>query len=337
MSLKSVSAAWRAFTLAKETAFGTPGTPNTSLVFGGKPFAIVPGKVWTNGDEFTGDVAPTRARVLTWKMDAKQSGLASPHNLALFLSWLLNSCVSSEVSAGPPLVQKHKISMNKGLIECPTRTLWEYNGARYLEYPGVGCSQVSLSCDREDFLKIEATMIGMGKSTVVTPDPTRPAQVLEDYLSYGDADIKRGGTYNGTAVSGGTSIAPRVKNFKIDLGNGLKSAYLFNDNTGFSGRAIRARMLDAKVSMTLEYEDETEMDALKAGTPFVLEIPVVGALIDATHHFEGRFIFPRVSYAKVEQDVDDGVLIANVDFNVMADPTYGALDVWIQNSQPSYL
>jgi len=337
MTLKAVSGAWRGFSLAKETAFGAIQTVDTSLCFGGEPFDTEPGKVWTNADEFTGDIAPTQTQALTWKMEGKHSQLASPHNLALFLAWLMNSCASAQESVGPPAVYKHKVSMAKSVIECPTRTVREFDGANYLEYPGVACAQVSVSCDREDFVKLEATMIGMGKETIVTPDPTRPAQVAESYLTFGDADIKKGGTYNGTAVTGGTSIAARVRNFKLDLGNGAKMAYLFNDPTGFAGRAIRGRLLSAALELSLEFEDRSEKTALMDGSTFVLEIPVIGKTIQSTYKYEARFIFPKVAYSKAKKGVDDGLLLLNAGFNVLADSTYGALDIWIQNSQPSYL
>jgi len=337
MGLKAVSGAWRGLSLAKETAFGVVQTVDTSLCFAGEPFDTEPGKVWTNEGEFTGDVAPTQTQTLTWKMEGKHSQLACPHNLALFLAWLMNSCSSSLVNAGPPAVYKHKIAMAKGAIECPTRTVREYDGANFLEYPGVVCSQASISCDREDFVKLEATMIGMGKEAVVTPEPTRPAQVAESYLTFGDADIKKGGTYDGTAVTGGTSIAARVRNFKLDLSNGAKMAYLFADPSGYAGRAIRGRLLGAALELSLEFEDRAEKEALTDGSTFVLEIPVVGGTIQSTYKYEARFIFPKIAYAKAKKGVDDGLLLLNAGFNVLADSTYGALDIWIQNSQPSYL
>lgn len=337
MALTSVSGAWRGFSLAKEAAFGTAQTVDTSLPFSGEPMDTVPGKVWNNNDEFTGELAPTAIQTLTWKMEAKHAQLAQPHNLALFLAWLMGSHTPSTADAGPPITYKHKIVMDKTAIELPTRTVREWDGYKGLEYPGVVCSQVDISAEREDFVKLEATLLGSGEETVITPDPTRPSQVSESYLTYGDTDIKTGGTYNGTVISGGTSIATRVRNFKLSLKNGAKLDYLFNDNTGYAGRAIRQRLLGAELEMSLEFNDRTEKAALLAGTTFALEIPIVGGVHHDTFHYEARFIFPKVAYNATKKGVDDGLLLLNAGFQVMADATYGPLDIWIQNGQADYL
>ena len=337
MTLVSISPGWRAFSQLCEATFGTAQARASSLAWSGEPVDTEPGKVWTNKDEYNGELAPTQQQTLTWKFETKHSQLMQPHNAALFLSMLLGSCTDASLSAGPPAAYSHKILMDATDLEPPTRTMEEYDGANALIYPGVACSKVDISCEREDFAKIEATLIGMGKETDNTPVPTRPAVIAENYLTYGDGDIKLGVTYAGTnPPSSGTSIASRVRSFKVGISNGAKMVYLFNDATGYAGRVVRARQPQFDVELDLEFADRTEKAALLASTETSLYIPLIGATITGAHKFQVSLIFPRVTYNKPKKGVDDGVLLLNAGFTVMSDLTYGPCVIWINNSQAAY-
>lgn len=340
MSLKTVTGGWRGFSLAKESAFGTPATVNTSLNFSGDFLDAAPDKVWDDKDEYTGELAPTRIEVLTQKTEGKHGQNLMPHNAALFLAWLLGNCATTDpADALQATVRKHLIGTDKDVIELVTRTLREYDGVSYLEYPGMVCSEVNISGAREEHAKIEATLLGMGKESVVTPSPTRPAVVSESYLNFGDITIKKGGTYNGTTVSGGTDISAKIRDIKLGIKNGAKIHYFFGDSTKYAGRAIRGRMLDIGLDLKLEMEDRSEKASLLAGETFVMEIPMVGALIglSTTNRFEMRAVLPKVGFNKVKRGHDDGLLIVDAGYRVLADPTYGPVRFHITNEQTAYL
>lgn len=340
MGLTSISGGWRGFSLVKETALGTPQTVDASMNFSGEPMEAEPAKTWTDQDEFTGELAATRQQHITHKLEGKHAQNLMPHNAAIFLAWLTGKITTTD--PGDPnqaSVRKHLIATDKTAILLPTRTVREYDGANCLEFPGVACAEVTLQGAREDFIKVEASMLGMGKETVITPVPSRPAQASESYLLYGDCNLKLGGTYDGDVVTGGTAISARVRDFKATFKNSAKMDYLFGDATGYGGRVIRGRMLPVDLEMSLEFEDRTEKTKLLSCETFILEIPIVGALIGSslTNKFTVRLVFPKVCYNKAKRGVDDGLLILNAGFNVLADATYGPYHIHIINEQTQYL
>ncbi len=340
MSLKSVSGGWRGLSMSKESAYGTPATVNTSLNFAGDFLDAKPEKVWDDRDEFTGELTATRVGVLTSKTDGKHSQNAMPHNLAIFFAWALGACATTD--PGDTLqntVRKHKINMSKDMVEPPTRTVRELVGGICKEYPGIACSEVNISAAREEFAKVEAVLIGMGKEDVITPVPSRPAQVVEEYLRYRDITLKKGGTYDGSVVTGGVDISARVENFKLSVKNGAKQGYLFGSDTPCAGRVTRARLLEIALDMKVEFEDDAEKNSLLAGDTFIVEIPMIGELIglSTTNRYAARIVLPKVAYNKVARTHDDGTLKLDLGFAVLADPTHGPLDIHIVNEQTAYL
>lgn len=340
MSLKTSSGGWRGISSTKEATFGTPVTVDTSLNFSGEFVDAAPEKVWDDKDENTGELAPTRIQVLTNKSDGKHTQNLMSHNAGIFLAWLFGNCVTTDPS--DPLqssVRKHKIVTDKDVIELVSRTMREWDGVNVMEYAGMICTEVSIEAAREDHAKLSATLAGMGKELVITPASSRPAQVLEDYLCYGDITLKKGGTYNGTTVTGGTDISARVLNFKLDMKNAGKLRYLFGDATKNAGGAIRGRMLDISLEMKMEFQDRTEKQSLLDGTTFVMEIPMVGKLIglSTTNAYTVRCVLPKVGFNKVKRSSDDGLLILDAGFRVLADATYGPIHFHLINEQTAYL
>lgn len=340
MALKTVSGGWRGFSSAKESSFGVAQTVDTSLNFSGDFMDARPEKVWNDKDEFTGDLAPTQTQVLTQITEGKHSQNLMPHNAALFFAWLLGKVVTVDPNdANQATVRKHTITMDKDVVDLATRTMREYDGAHYMEYPGCICPELSISAAVEEHAKLEAVLRGMGKETEVSPSPSRPAQVLEDYVCFGDISIKTGGSFDGTAVTGGTSISTRLQNFKLSVKNGGKLRFHFGDQTKYAGDAIRGRMLDFDLAMKMDFSDRSEKQALMAGDTFIVEIPMVGALIGSSivNHYTVNIILPKVGYNKVVRGQDDGLLNLDLGFQVLADPTYGPLVVQIINEKTAYL
>lgn len=341
MALVTTSDAWRGYSLAKESAFGTAATVDTSMNFSGDFMSADPEKVWDDKDENTGELAPTRVQVLTMKTSGKHSSNLTPHSAALGFSWLFGNCTTSNPAVQDHAASRvHKIVTDKDEIEMATRTVTECAGGVVTDYAGCSLADVTVSAAREDFAKIEWTILGMGKEATSSLHAIdRPATVAEDYLTYGDVHIMRGGTYNGTVVSGGTDISARVRDVKVGASYGTKQHYLFGDATRCAGRAIRARMPEFTLEMSLEFEDGAEKAALLAGTTYVVEIPMIGGALSAASgdDYTVRFVFPKVAYNKASRAVDDGLLLLNAGFRVLADATYGPMHVHVRNEQASYL
>ena len=334
MALISSTGGYRAFSMTKEATLGVPATVNTSVNYKGDLWDVVPKTLWTNKDENTGEIAPTTQQIMTYTMTAKHDQMLTSHIASLLFSWFLGNCTSS---AGNGTAFKHKMVADKTMISQVTRTCEEYDGYQRYQYPGVACTGISIGGKREDWITISGDFLGMGQETGILIG-TRPTQNFEPFLKYGDCTLKRGGTYDGTTVTGGTDVSARLHEFKLDVKWGTKAIYNFGDNTGFAGAFIRGRMLDASLSAKFDFADASEKNAMIDGTKYVLEIPIIGgAIAGSTDLYTVRLVLPCVTYKKAGKKSDDGLLTLDAEFEVMADATHGPFHVHTINLATTYL
>jgi hypothetical protein len=331
---QSIIGAWRAFSLLKQADIATAQPVNTRLNFEGEPMEPEPEKFYLNDDEVTGELLPTKTRLLTKKFSGKHKSKAFPHIVGLFASMAMGKDTPTLV--GTTTAYKHKIEIDKTVGELPTRTMVENDGFNQKVYRGVACTGFTLSGQRGDFVEFEADLIGAGAEA---DDVTvKPDGVDESYLVYGDANLFRGGTFDGTAVTGGTSLSAPLRNFKFSFKNSGKGVYLFGDGSGNVGSIRRGSKFEAELEADLELEDSSHRDALLAGTEYVMNIPIIGGTANGTAKYTIEVILPRVVYREAKKGVDDGTLKVASKFAVLAHPTYGGPIIHVINlQQASYL
>lgn len=331
---KNILGAWRGFSTSVQADIATAQPVNTLLYFEGEPMEPEADQHYLNTDEVTGEVLPTMARLLTKKFAGKHKGKATPHLVALFASMAMGKDTATVV--GATTAYKHKLEIDKTIVELPKRTMIENDGYLQNKYTGMACTGFTLSGKRAGFVEFEADLIGTGVEAV---DATaKPARVAESYLTYGDAKLYRGGAFDGTTVTGGTDLSAQLIDFKLTYKNGGKGAYLFGDPSGNAGSIRRGLKVEVDFEANLEIEDSSHRNALLAGNEYVFWIPIVGSTANGTAKYTVEVILPRVAYREAKKGVDDGTLKVNGKFAVMADPTYGGLIINVINlQQQSYL
>lgn len=346
MTTKRITTGWRGFSVAKETAFGTPATVDTAFNFEGAPTDVEINEAETNENEITGLNEPSRHEILNWKLDGVHAQRATPHNLAYFLAAVMGK-VTTQTPDGvnDPTVRRHWVERDLANVALPSVTLIEFDGIAKKRYSGIYGKSLKLRGGRNDFLKLEAGFGGMGKEE--TSAIGKPAVVQESYLRYGDVEFTRGGALTGSVASGDLAVGGSPVSFKADLRsfewsveNQAIPVYEMGDNSGFVSRVERGGRFVHTLSAVLEMQDDSHKTALINGSEYVLHIPIVGSVIpggSGSFNFSAELIFPKVAYREAKKDREDQALIVNAEFQVLEDTAYGSVIVKIVNEQSGYL
>ena len=346
MTTKRITTGWRGFSLAKETAFGTPAAVDTAFNFEGAPTDIEINEAETNEKEITGFNEPSRHEILNWKLDGVHAQRATPHNLAYFLSAVLGK-VTTQTPDGvnDPAVRRHWIERDLANVALPSVTLIEFDGIAEKRYPGVFAKSLKLRGGRNDFVKLEAGFGGMGKEEASAI--SKPGVVAESYLRYGDVEFTRGGALTGSVAGGDLAVGgspvsfkTHLRSFEWSVENQAIAIYEMGDNSGFVSRVERGDRFLHTLSAVLEMQDDSHKSGLVSGTEYVLNIPIVGGVIaggSGAFNFSADLIFPKVVYRQAKKDRADQALIVNAEFQVLEDAAYGSVIAKIINEQTGYL
>lgn len=318
---KNIMGAWRAFSTQIQSAIGAPATVDTSLAFEGEPMAVETDKFYVNDDEITGELLPTEKRLLTWKFAGKHKGKAYPHLVGMFAAQAMGRDVCTKI--GTTSAYKHVITIDKDVVELPARTLIENNGATQKIFKGVACTGWTLSSSRGEFVQFEADLIGRGEESI---DATaRPARVAESYMIYGDAKIMRGGTFDGTTVTGGSDFSAKVISLKLSFENGGSGVVVHGDPSGLVASIRRGQKYKVGLEAEIELEDDSHRQSLLTGEELCWHIPIVGGVADGANNYTIEAILPRVAYSEAKPGHDDGTLKISAKFAVLSHPVHGGV------------
>ncbi len=322
----SISGGWRAFSLLIQTAIGVAQPVDTFLQFSGDPAEPEPNQLFMNDEEVNGELVADRHKLVNRKLEFNHSQKATPHAVGLFAAMVLGEDTISLVEVG---VHEHLMKLNK-TVEMLYRTMDENDGGRQIQMLGIACNSLKLSGKNDDFVEMEAGLIGRGDEAVNADG--KPSDDQEAYLCYGDVQIFKGGTYDGVAVTGGTEISAELKSFNIEISKNAGTRYQFGDSSGNVGAIRRGNKAVLKFEAEIEFEDQSHRNDMLAGAEAVWHIPMTGVLAGATASFAADVVLPRVIYKAAKKGVDEGILKINGEFGVLADSTHGPIHLRVVNN-----
>ncbi len=328
MGIQSLTGGWRGISDLVQTAIGTVQPVTELLNFEGTDLMeSVPNTFFENTTEITGQLLPTKHVLLNKKLNFKHKCKATPTTVALFASMAMGKDTATMV--GATTAYQHKIQLDPTVVEMPYRTMVENDGTQQFVYAGIACGGFTLSGQRGGFVEFEADL--MGSAAEAADATAKPTANPESYLAYGDCNLSMGGTYDGTAVTGGTSISAQLMSFKFGFKNNAKDAYLIGDSTGQVGSIRRGLAYAIDLEAEIELVDRSQRAALLAGTEYVLHIPIVGGVANSTAHYAVDIVCPRVAFKEAPKGVADGILHVKGKFAVLSDPANGACDIRVTN------
>ncbi|MCH8157793.1 MAG: hypothetical protein IID18_08620 [Nitrospinae bacterium] len=344
MSTKRINAGWRAFSLAKETAYGTAqSTIDQLLHFEGAPADVTINNQETNENEITGLTDISSREIITYGLGFQHAQRMLPHNAALFLALAMGKVTSDQPdNANAPNTYRHYIERDLAAPELKSVTMIENDGSEQKIYPGIFCKGITLSGERDAFCKIEADLGGSGEES--TDATGQPSQVTESYLRFGDVTVNRGGSFSGTVAAGTlahggspTDLSAKVRSFSYKLENQANPVYEMGDQSKYVSRVERGRRWTHELNLQFELEDGIHHTGLTQGTEYAMSIPIVGSLIEDTFNYRCTLYFPKVAYREAGKSEDDGMLLVDAVFEVMEDATYGSVIVELHNKVTAYL
>jgi len=323
---------WRAFSALAQVDRDTAQTANVLVDFAGDP-AKPEIERSTNAERNTGTAFPTRHRELKRMMSFSHEEPATPSVVALCASQVLGYDAASAI--GGTGVTRHRTTPNVARKLIPLRTMVENDGLAQWLFKGVACTGFKLSGERGGNVELSADFLASGLKE--TNAASKPALSAESWLTYCDVNAVKGGTFNGTTVSGGTSYSATLASFSVDVRANGQGRHHFGDMTKAFGSIIAGRF-SAAIEMDLEIEDQAHRDDLESGAEFSLHIPMVGGIAAGGEPYAVHVIAPRCVYGTLPQSFQDGQLQEKAGFIVLDDGTYDGLVIDIHNlNATSYL
>jgi hypothetical protein len=315
----STTGAWRAFSPLVQTAPTAAQNVFSSFYFDGDPLSASVAQYANNKGHAVGELLPTDAQVLTRELKgAHKAPWLTPHIAGLIASMVMGKCTTALIAT--TTAYKHKIELDKTVLDVPLRTMIENDGGAQFLYTGVAAAGFTISGKRGDFAEFDCELLGLGNETA---DATaKPARTVEPYLRFGDLKLYRGGAYDGTAVTGATEMSAVVTDMKLSVKNGAKLVYQAGVQSGNASVVRRAEKVDVDLEVGFEVTDQTHQTALLNGTEYVLWLPIVGGVANGSANYTVEIIVPRARYMEAKKTKKDGVHVA-AKFDVLHDATYG--------------
>ncbi len=214
----------------------------------------------------------------------------------------------------------------------PSFTVLDYPGAALKkQWPGCLLRSIGISGERKGFVRLTAQIVGSGTTT--SPATARPAEITEVYLKVGDATVTRGGTWNGTVFSGGTSINAACRSFDWSATQDIPDELVYL--MGGSTQMVRGERLRRSQSLkvVLEFNSDTEKAFVLSQTNMNLQINLAGA----TGSYAVKLIFPSITFKAIQMAGGTGVLLETLDASVFHQTTYGSMFAQVINKQVDYL
>lgn len=323
---------WRAFSALAQVDRDTAQAASVLVDFAGDP-AKPEIERTTNAERNTGTAFPTRHRELKRMMSFSHEELATPTVVGLFGSQVMGYDASTQIGATG--VYRHRLTPNVARKLIPLRSMVEHDGLAQYLYKGVACTGFTLSGERGGNVNFAADFIGSGLKE--TNAASKPSLNAESWLTYCDVNVVKGGTFNGTSVSGGTSFSATLAGFSIQVQDNAVGRHHFGDASCAYGSVIAGRFA-ATIEMDFEIEDQAHRDDLESGDEFSLHIPMIGGIAAGGEPYAIHVIAPRCIYGTLPQSFQDGQLQEKAGFIVLDDGTYDGLVIDVHNLHtPSYL
>ncbi len=201
---------------------------------------------------------------------------------------------------------------------------------KYL-YSGVIISRVMMSVERKQPAILEFDMVA---ADVTTSALSRPTPNAEGFLKAGDATVKTGGTWDGVAYAGGTSINARLVSLAWEFQNHEEGDKAY----GFGGGLLRTRAERLGRSQTLkaqlELVDATDLNLLTGQTNVCLQVD-----FDGPASYGVTMVFPQLRVKVNRFTGGIGVVMQDQEMVVMDNTTYNqaSVSVKVVNQTAAYL
>lgn len=164
---------------------------------------------------------------------------------------------------------------------------------------------------------------------------TFPAKVQETPLRVAQLTVVLGGTWDGTAFSGGRTLSSEINSLDWKLTNNLAVEFVPGAGGAYAASAFREGR-NQTVSFDRKFRETILQQHVKANDTFGLRILAQGAEYETGHNYQVEIIFPKLAVLTADPKVDGKVNAEAGDLQVLEDATYGSVIVKVKNLQSGY-
>jgi hypothetical protein len=164
---------------------------------------------------------------------------------------------------------------------------------------------------------------------------TFPARVTESPLRVSELTVNIGGTWSGSAFTGGRALTSEISSLEYTLNNNGNCQFVPGSGGAHAGRFRRSGRTQ-KIKVDREFRELIMQNKIAKNETFGIYIKCEGALYDATYKYQVEFIFPKCAVLAAPIGVDDKRLSESMDVQVLEHDTYGSVIVIVQNLVEKY-
>jgi len=165
---------------------------------------------------------------------------------------------------------------------------------------------------------------------------TFPSRVAETPLRVAQCSINIGGTWSGSAFTGGRTLTAELSSIEWTYNNALEIEYVPGAAEAYANRCFRpARTQSLKVNR--EFRDFVTQQHVEDNDTFGVRILSLGAEYDTGHNYQVEIIFPKVSVLSAPISIDGKKLAEAGELTILEHDTYGSVIAMVKNLQTAYM
>lgn len=164
---------------------------------------------------------------------------------------------------------------------------------------------------------------------------TFPSRVTETPLRVSGVTLVVGGKWNGSAFSGGRTLAGEVNSLEWTYNNALEIEQVLGGSGTYGDRCFRPGRTQT-LKLDREFREYIMQQHIDDNDSFGIHILASGAAIDESHNYQVEIIFPDVAVLSAPISVNGKKLAEAGDLLPQEDGTYGSVIVKVKNIQSTY-
>lgn len=344
MAVLPQAVSMRGFSETYEDTFGEYESTITNFTvfpYEGDPIERKAMTIATTKGMANGTLGVTNTEVVTVGLEGEHKSILTPD-----LAGIMLTSLGASESSGTADINYLTFLSSPASVTLKARNMLEKYGDaaathgtsgnnNVVQYSGIQPTSFQVDGDKSGYVKCTTSLIGYAayKNSALTVAGMNDNRVLKtQYLRFGDATLKTGtNTFVTTGLPQFTSTADwkaKLQSFSWSIKANIVEAGLYQfgvTTTGtvdgtvkeypFSGyeTTLKAKFMSASVEDATDFWKTREM----AQTEFAVQIPIVGQLATGSDYYSVIALFPRVRVKSSNLVSEDGVLMHDVDFEVI--------------------
>ena len=164
---------------------------------------------------------------------------------------------------------------------------------------------------------------------------TFPERVVETPLRVAQLSVNAGGTWTGSAFSGGKSVNVELNSITWNYNNNLAIEFIPGAGDAYASRCFRPARTQT-LAMNREFRDFVLQNYMDYNETFGIRILAEGAIYDDPHKYQVEIIFPKVGVLKSPLSSDNMRNVEAGDLTILQDATYGSVITNVKNKVAKY-